>query len=490
MHRVAFAGLLVGVTACSRLGSSGDPAAGSVERVVAGLRPPIALVNSAAVKYTLAERLAHYKVPGISIAVVDSGRLVWARGFGVKEAGTTDSVTATTMFQAASISKPVAATAMLKLVEAGKLNLDENVNVYLTDWKVPDNKFTKQHKVTLRRIVSHNAGLTVHGFPGYAAGDSLPTVPQILDGKKPANTGPVRVDTTPGAIWRYAGGGITVMQLAVMDVTGEPFATTVKRLVLDPVGMTNSTYEQPLPEALRGQASAAHEGDGTMTPGRWHTYPEQAAAGLWTTPTDLLKWAMSIAASRGPTSTGVLSTDMAKQMLTVQRAPTGLGPFLGGSGKGFHFGHGGSNQGFRCELIYFPATGQGAAVMTNGEQGSSLMTELLYAIAAEYHWVDYGPRTVTPLAMDSTMLDPYVGRYALIGQAFPLEIVMSRVGARLFAEVKGTGAGAGARAEVVFIASNRIADLESGNELTFLPGKTGAIEQIEVGTLKLTRKGK
>lgn len=484
MRWVVFAVAFAALPACTKGGSAPDRAGAAVNRIVVGLRPPITLAKSVAVKYALADRMAYYKVPGMSIAVVDSGRLIWARGFGVKEAGTTDSVTATTIFQAASISKPVSATAMLKLVEAGKLNLDENVNAYLTSWKVPDNRFTTQHKVTLRRIVSHSAGLTIHGFPGYKAGDSLPTVPQILDGKKPANTGPVRVDTTPGVLWRYAGGGTIVMQLVLMDVTGEPFAATMKRLVLDPVGMSNSTYEQPLPEARRTAAAAAHEADGTMTPGRWHTYPEQAAAGLWTTATDLLKWAMSIASSREPAGTGILTRDMAEQMLTVQKAPVGLGPFLEGSGKGFHFGHGGSNRGFRCELIYFPETRQGAAVMTNAEQGSGLTAEVLYAIAAEYGWVGYGPREITPIAMDSTALQPFVGTFVTKGLPFTIEIEMSRVGTKLFAEAKGLVP----RSEVVFTAANEAVIVESGNGLKFLSGAGGAINAVEIGGLKMSRK--
>ncbi|MBK8058243.1 MAG: beta-lactamase family protein [Gemmatimonadetes bacterium] len=189
--------------------------------------------------------MAHHKVPGVSIAVVDNGRIVWARGYGLKALGTADSVDANTLFQAASISKPVAASGMLRLVEEGKLALDTPVNDYLKSWKLPENPFTAKEKVTLRRIASHNAGLTVHGFPGYAATDSVPTVPQLLDGTKPANTAAVRVDTFPGAISRYSGGGITIEQLVMTDVTGEPFPALLKRLVLDPVGMTNSGYDQP-----------------------------------------------------------------------------------------------------------------------------------------------------------------------------------------------------------------------------------------------------
>ena len=265
--------LLILAAGCGRA-PSGDLNAKAVDRITQSLLPPVRMANTPSPKYQLADRMALYQVPGISIAVVDSGRIVWAQGFGLKEAGTADSVQPTTRFQAASISKPVAVTAMLRLAEEGKLNLDQDVNSYLTSWKVPENRHTRQHKVTLRRIVSHSAGLTVHGFPGYRSIDTLPSVPEILEGKKPANTGAVRVDTTPGSLWRYSGGGTTVMQLILTDVTGEPFAALVKRLVLEPAGMTNSSYDQPLAAALVASAAAAHERDGSVTPGKSHTYPE------------------------------------------------------------------------------------------------------------------------------------------------------------------------------------------------------------------------
>ena len=240
-----------------------------IARAIAGLRPQVEIEGRPQSRWTLAERMAHYKVPGISVAIISGGKVVWAGGFGVKEAGTNDSVTATTLFQAASISKPVTATAMLRLVSEGKVALDTNVNRYLKSWQVPDNKFTATEKVTLRRIASHSAGLTVHGFPGYAEGAPVPTVVQILNGAKPANTAAVRVDTTPGAIWRYAGGGTTIEQLIMTEVTGEPFPALMKRLVLDPAGMTHSTYEQPLPEArwaeaARGPPGRRHDDQGTL----------------------------------------------------------------------------------------------------------------------------------------------------------------------------------------------------------------------------------
>ena len=482
--------MVVGVVLAGGCGKAAAPlvvdrTAEAIGVVAAGLRPAVVVQGGAEVTYSLADRMVHYRVPGVSVAVVDSGRIVWARGFGVKEAGTADSVGPGTIFQAASISKPVAVTAMLRLVEEGKLSLDTAVNVYLKSWKVPDNKFTAKEAVTLRRIVSHSAGLTVHGFPGYQAGDSLPTVPQILDGLKPANTGPVRVDVEPGKMMRYAGGGTTVMQLAVTDVTGEAFPAVLKRLVLDPIGMSSSTYEQPLPASRRAAAAAAHKADGTMTPGRWHTYPEMAAAGLWTTPTDLLKWAMEIAAARAGASTKILSTAMATAMLTVQKAPVGLGPFLGGAGRGFNFGHGGANEGFRSQVIYFPETGQGAAVMTNGDQGSGLAQEILFAIAARYRWPEYGPKSIVLHVMDSSALEGYVGTYE-VKRPFPVSLVVSREGTKLFAEAQGVLP----REEIGLTGPDKSVGLESGSEATFLVGRGKKIEGIELSGIKLMRKDK
>jgi len=226
---------------------SQNPIDGHIDNVTHGLRPPIAIKGKPAVRWTLTERMEYYHVPGVSIAIIDNGQVVWAGGFGVKQAGTTDSVKASTLFQAASISKPITASAALQLVGAEKLSLDEDVNSYLKSWKVPENSFTAQEKVTLRRILSHSAGLTVHGFPGYSSGISTPTLQQILDGEKPANTPAIRVDILPGSLFRYSGGGFSVLQQLLIDMTNEPFPLTMKRLVLEPTGMPLSTSSSPSP---------------------------------------------------------------------------------------------------------------------------------------------------------------------------------------------------------------------------------------------------
>jgi len=423
--------------------------------------------------------MAEHKVPGVSVAVAVEGRLAWATGFGVKQVESTDSVSTTTLFQAASISKPIAATAMLKMVEDGRLDLDTPVNDYLTSWKLPDNAYTAQQPVTLRHLVSHGAGTTVWGFPGYEPGTALPTVPQILDGLPPANTPPVRVDLTPGSAWRYSGGGATIAQLAIAEVAGEAFSDVLDDLVLRPFGMEHSTFAQPLQPDRFEEAAAGHRG-GAALPGRWHVYPELAAAGLWTTPSDLVTWAFEIASAYQGGSGALLPEDLAREMLTPQEGSTGLGPSLGGTGPGFFFGHAGANAGFVAQLVYFPETGQGAAVMTNAETGGRLIREILLAIGAEYGWPDYAE--VTPFVRDPSSLTAYFGTFA--AQQLPVTVTVAREGGTLFVD----GVGALGHQEILFLSPNRAITLGTGTELVFRTTAAGEVTSVESMGLIMARQ--
>ena len=387
-----------------------DESVARIQRIENGLLPPI-VVKGHTQPLKLTEQMAKYKVLGVSVAVINDGKLEWAKGYGVIEAGGTTPVTADTLFQAASISKPVAALAALALVEQGKLSLDEDVNAKLKSWQVPENDFTKEQKVTLRRLLSHNAGLTVHGFRGYASDEAVPSVVQILNGEKPANSAAIRVDLLPGSKWRYAGGGYTVMQQLLADVTGKPFPQLVRELVLDKAGMKQSGYEQPLPEARANQAALGHRATGALVKGKWHTYPEMAAAGLWTTPSDLARFAIELQQAYAGNSSKVISQAMVKQMLTKQAGDYGLGLGVGGEGKTFTFSHGGSNEGFKCMLVAFAETGQGAVVMTNGDQGSRLADELLRAIAKEYGWAARQASEREAVKVDPAIYAEYAGEY-------------------------------------------------------------------------------
>jgi CubicO group peptidase (beta-lactamase class C family) len=265
-------------------------AAQGVDRVRAvetGLTPAVVVKGQPVPRHTIGERMKALDVNGLSLAVIRNYEIEWAKGYGFADAETRRPVTADTLFLAGSISKPVAAAGALTLVDQGKVKLDVDVNSYLKSWKVPENEFTNEQKVTLRRLLSHTAGLTVHGFPGYNSASAVPTVPQILDGVKPANTTAVRVDLVPGSTFRYSGGGYTVAQLMMTDVTGAPFPVFMQRAVLEKAGMRQSTFENPLPQRLTAVAALGYRGNGDAVPGGYHTYPEMAAAGLWTTASDL-----------------------------------------------------------------------------------------------------------------------------------------------------------------------------------------------------------
>jgi CubicO group peptidase (beta-lactamase class C family) len=406
-----------------------------IARALAAVPAAVVIRGESPVRSTLEERMRRYGVPGTSIAVAVGGRIVWAAGFGVKAADEPDGVTSETLFQAASISKPVAATAMLRLVEKGILDLDADVNRYLRTWKVPANGFTALAPVTLRRIVSHSAGLTVSGFPGYPRQDSLPTLQQILSGERPANTGPIAADTIPGAIERYSGGGTTVMQLLLEDVTGRAFPDLLRELVLEPAGMARSAYAQPLPAARHHEAATGHFATGQPRPTRWHTYPELAAAGLWTTPSDVLRWAGAITASWRGEPGSLLSQATARQMLTRVKAGFGLGPGLDGEGDALRFGHGGSNAGFRCVVWYFPALDAGVAVMTNGDAGGLVIGGVLRALAREYGWPAFQPREVTAAILDEASLRAVAGEYGGTGNQPRLTVTLEE--GRVYAVAPG-----------------------------------------------------
>jgi CubicO group peptidase (beta-lactamase class C family) len=391
---ILFIGLIcVGSSARAQPAKSTEASTQLAQRIdrVENRIPPIPLgENEAPLQLNLQKLMEIYKVTGLSVAVIDDFKIVWAKGYGVTEAGTVTPVTNKTLFQAGSISKPVAATGALYLVEHGKLSLDEDVNRKLVSWKVPENEFTKDQKVTLRRLMSHSAGLTVHGFPGYAVDEPIPTLVQIFNGEKPANTAPIRVNIVPGTKPVYSGGGITVEQQLVIDVTGEAFPQFMQETIFDKIGMLDSTYQQPLPAARAALAASGTYADGKVVRGKWHVYPEMAAAGLWTTPTDLAKFAIEIALSKQGKANHVLSETMTREMLTPQIDDVGLGFFLGDKDNPGLFGHNGDDEGFQAMLSMFSDSGRGVVVMANSANGITVGNYLIKSVAREYAW-NYTP---------------------------------------------------------------------------------------------------
>jgi CubicO group peptidase (beta-lactamase class C family) len=376
--------------------------------------------------YSLEERMRHYKVEAVSVAVIRDFRVLWteARGFADREAK--EPATTRTLFQAGSISKPVAAAGVLRKVEGGKLLLDRDVNEYLKSWKLPENELTAKQKVTLERILSHSAGLTVHGFPGYAAGEPVPTVPQVLDGAPPANTAPVRVELEPGSKMQYSGGGYTIAQLVMTDTLGKPFPELMRELVLAPLGLTHSTYEQPLPADKLRLAAAGYRASGTLLPGQRHTYPEMAAAGLWTTSEDLARFAIAIARARRGDPGSFLSKEMALRMTTPFSGDVGLGFFMQKRGGETFFGHNGADEGFQALLIMHREKGYGAAVLANSDNGIALADEIVAGLRREYKWANDPELEVVKVAPDDLAL--LSGRYQTNGdEAFSLTAKSGRL---------------------------------------------------------------
>ena len=379
--------------------------------------PPAKLPAAAATKTvppgpldpaTVAELLKKFDVPGVSIAVTKDFRIEWARGYGIADVETGAAVTPDTLFQAASISKPVAAMVSLRAVQDGRFGLDQDVNTILKSWKLPADDFMKGRPVTPRGLMSHTSGTgDGFGFPGYPPDAPLPTLPQMLDGLQPSNRRAVRLERAPLTAYEYSGGGVMIQQLALTDAVGRPFESIAREWVLDPLGMTNSTYEQPLTAARAARAARAHDRAGARFPEARHVYPEQAAAGLWTTPTDLATFMIEVQATLAvdprvnAAAKGVLKRDTMLEMVT----PVGVGPYAVGfavekEGEGWYFAHGGSNRGFRASVIAHRLKGYGLSIMTNGDRGSELIAELGRLIRQAYAWDAFDkpvPRGYGPL---------------------------------------------------------------------------------------------
>ena len=335
---------------------------------------------------SILNRMHELKIPGLSIAVFDQGRIIWTRSYGYRNLALKQKVDANTVFQAASLSKPLTSVAMFELAEQQMIRPDEDINQQLHSWKVPDNGFTREHKVTPEGIVCHEAGFNVHGFAGYRHRDTIPTLLQILNGEKPANSPPIRVVEVPGIKESYSGGGFEVLQLLLQEVTGKSFPALMNDLVIGPAGMRRSAFSLRIPAALAGNFAAGYVADGSEVTDGYDIYPEQAAAGLWTTPSDLVHFLLNIDGAYLGRS-GLLKQPTVKYMLT--KVPGGGGSGFGVDHEGtadIDFRHSGGNYGYTCYEVCFAENGKGVVIMTNSDNGSQLMHELVRDIARVYGW--------------------------------------------------------------------------------------------------------
>jgi CubicO group peptidase (beta-lactamase class C family) len=422
--------------------------------------PPVVINGELHPPVSLATRMSQLHVNAVSIAVVRDGKLDWARAYGFADKERNIAASPDTLFQAGSISKPLAALAALKRVDADTLDLDRNVNSYLKSWKLPDNEFTAVHKVTIRNILNHTAGLTVWGFPGYSRDTKMPSTVEVLDGK--GNTPAIRIWKQPDLSWRYSGGGYTILQLLLSDQSGVPFPVLMRESVLIPLQMNHSTYEQPLPEALRPMAASGYDRNGKKVEGNWHVYPEMAAAGLWTTPRELAKYVIAIQnANLGRTH--FLSPQLVHAMLTPGMNNHGLGPVI--TADGLRFGHGGADDGFQAEVTGFLDGRGGVVVMANSDNGGRIAQELILTLGNLYAWPGIKPVERTVADVPIAALESLIGSYALPSgedNGKTEDLIVTREDATLVVTYKGTK-------EMTLLPESDVKffSRDSGNEVVF-----------------------
>lgn len=409
-----------------------------IEVVENSLRHKVRIKGTNNEKMNLLDRMQYYKVPSVSIALINKGQVEWTKEYGVVTFGQQASIAANTLFQAGSISKVFTALGALLLVQSGKLSLDRDVNEYLKSWKIPSNEYTQLEKVTLRRLLSHSAGLTVSGFPGYPAGSKIPSLIEILDGvNPPANTKPVRVDMIPGTEFRYSGGGTTIIQLLIEELTGEPFDSWMAKNVLLKLNMNSSTFQQPLSASQASTAACGHLLNGDRVVGNTHIYPEMAAAGLWSTPTDLAQGILTIQRILQHKTEGFISYNLINEMLTSQimiagNESSGLGVFLKGEGKDLMFSHDGQDEGFIACFYGLARRDQGFVIMMNCYgNGWYLMHEITNSIADVYAWPNLAETERVKIYIDPEIYIKLANTYQSQTDDFP-PLTITKNGNKLF----------------------------------------------------------
>ena len=370
----------------------------------------------------LAERMRQNNVKGLCIAVVNDYKIEWVRGYGWADEAEQRPVTASTLFQAASISKSLNGVGIMLLVQEKKIDLHTDINEYLKTWKFPYDSISGNKPVTVGALLSHTAGLTIHGFPGYEQGDTLPTLPEILDGIKPANTEAVRSMTAPDTFAIYSGGGVTISQLIATDVTNEPYDLFMQEKVLDPMGMSSSFYTQPPPASKKRLLATGYKVDGSEVAGKYHIYPEQAAAGLWTNPEDLCRYIIETQLSWEGKSSKILTPEFTRLRLTPVIDEAAYGVFVSKKEGATYFSHGGGNEGFTCLYTGDLEKGNGFAIMTNSDNGS-LLEEIANSIATVYGWTGYyNPKIKSVVEVPEPVLNSYTGKYEVEGQVVNIKL--------------------------------------------------------------------
>ena len=375
-----------------------------------GLLKSIVFEGEKPERMKLTDRMAYYKVPGVSISVIDNFQIEWAKGYGITKLYGQDPVTITSIFQAASISQAVTAAGALTLDARGDIGLDVNINDYLQSWTLPENQLTQKEKVTLRRLLSRNSGLVPLEYEGVESIESKPSLLQILNGDKTDNP-PVYVSSTPGTELEYSEAGFAIIEKLIEDVSGQVFAEFMARVVLTPLQMERSSFADILSEQMFIDAVFGHNREGFPFERKGHIYPVTAANGLWTTPSDLAVFTIELMSAALGHAQSVFDPGLARNMLSVHIGNQGLGFFIADEGDNLHFYIQGKNKGFSCFLVGYPVKGQGVVIMANSENGEYLIDEILRAVSEAYDWPHYLPEIKKYFRLDPSVYQLYEGLY-------------------------------------------------------------------------------
>lgn len=358
-------------------------------------------------RMTIPEMMKQDNIPGLSIAFVDNGQIAWTKHYGYANLGDSIPISSETVFTGASLSKPVTAIAALNLVEKGILNLDEDVNLKLKEWKIPETKLTKNEKVTLRRLIGHNAGIKNDLWSSYLPKDQVPTLNQMLAGEEPSVEPQVSVIHEPGSKVEYSNSGYSIIQKLLMDVSNEEFNEIIDKLIFDPVGMENSSFKQPIPDKLKQRKAIGYTEE--LTPYPYRLFPYQAAGGIWTTPTDLAKFMITLLNDYQKGTNKLISKEMAQ---TIFRKNIGRYVFtLWNWGDDIVFQHYGSNQGFNCFMYGSIDQNQGIIVMTNSDNSFGIFDYIQRAVNSEYQWEYVKPEILNQITTNISWINPFLGEY-------------------------------------------------------------------------------
>jgi CubicO group peptidase (beta-lactamase class C family) len=345
-------------------------------------------------KKSIETRMREFKVPGVSIAIVDDYKIVFSKGYGLTKSDSGIKVGTETIFEAASTSKLITSAIVIHYVQAGLLNLDEDVNKYLKRWKVPESEFTQKNKVTLRNLLTHKSGLPGTNFP-YDEKSKMPTLLDVVKGESPAKNKPAVPVIEPGSKWQYSNVGYVLIQLILEDVIGKPFTKIADEIIFSPLKMKSSSFIYPLNYKFQKREAYPHTKDGKT--GEPQMHPSAfAQGGLMTTPSDLARFTIELQKAYSGKSK-IFNKNFAEILLHKESeldpkmfglpVVEGLGVMLLNKQEDLLFFHPGNNSpGSICWLIASATKGKGAVVMINGEMGEILSLEIIMAIIKEFNW--------------------------------------------------------------------------------------------------------